>query len=197
MKKIYLLLWVSILCLSCGTGKNEVYSLKTGSTEDIQNISYFSPVYSFKDNESANSRRGYYLVKNINHKTDSIFQVDPKFKISHKITPQNTEVSLEILRELNSLLEQVIETGTIQSVEIPHHVRSVIKEDAERYAMAVFITPEMSRKHTTFRSITYHLLILDSKLDRISFYGSSTPKSTKWYTKGFIRSIEEIYMRIN
>lgn len=194
MKKIFILVFSSIIILSCGTRKNMNYKSSLGSLENIRNISYFSPVYSFKDDESAKSRSGGYFVKYTDHAADSIFKAESKkFHIRNKIVPRDHEQSLEVRRTLNSLFEQVLNEMSIEDIKISPVVNSVAKENSDQYAMAILISPEMKREYSGFKSVTYHLLIFDTMTEKISFYGSSSSRRSPGYVDRFIHNIEEIY----
>ncbi|NJY61444.1 hypothetical protein HC174_01570 [Salinimicrobium sp. CDJ15-81-2] len=183
-----------VVVLSCGSGTETVYKSNTGSTENIKNISYFAPVYSFKDHESSTSRKGKYLVVYTNHAADSLFRVESeRYRIRKKILPEDQEVSLKILMELDSLFEEVITRESIKDVQIPPVLSSLLNDSSEQYFMGILVTPEMYRQHSEFKSITYHLLIMDSVTDRVSFYGRSSKRKRNGYVERFNKNMEEIY----
>lgn len=193
MKKI-LLLFTSIVFLSCGPGKDSIYKSTSGSMENIKDISYFSPIYSFEDDESAKSRSGRYFVKYSNHAADSIFKAESEqFHIRSKIIPRDQEQSLEVLWALDSLFKQVLNEKSIKDIKIPTVLNSVAKENSDKYAMAILVSPEMKREYSGFKSITYHLLIFDTVTEKISFYGRSSSRRSSGYVERFIHNMEELY----
>ena len=148
---------------------------------------YFPPIYG--NPEFAISEIPLHFVENTTRRLDSIFKVSAeKYRISGRISEPNPREAQRMYAAIALAFEQIAHHKNIRDIRIPMAIRSVLRKEYSRFALAMLISPDLRPLSEMFpnsiavigkeevlksyivTSATIHVLIFDLENNNIAFY---------------------------
>lgn len=131
-----------------------------------------------------------------------------KYRISEKINVEDATMQQRINYGIAIVFREMHKNKNLQDVEIPLAIRSVLKKQNTRFALAVFISPDFVLFRRRFpnvivirgnpnsysvKSTTFSVLIFDLKKNNIAFYRKVSGEQNMGYSKKLTKDLNVIF----
>ncbi|MFV5703158.1 hypothetical protein ACM55F_14920 [Flavobacterium sp. XS2P12] len=196
MKKLTLLIGISLIVTSCVTNK---YISKNVKATEITEIKYFAPLSYVSLIEKGNKSVLNDSLSSISKVLlDSVIRNNNNFRIEKRIDVNGIKNNIKVNNELSFLIQTIMNNRKLEGVKLTPTIDSIMKSNKQRFAMAS-VTTGFGRKKGNYgnqvakgigvgiltlgmyapvpikSSFSLFTIILDSERNEVVYYCKTLP----------------------